>query len=150
MANWDDSGPLAGKSFRRRVWILIRHLHNAKSSDARWGTVQILLSFFFFFFGLAIAAISVYDASFGGKWAMIVALVLGGTGALFLGWAVWMAWHFFNKFDTGPILIVTNDKIEFDADNVRVEQNQLVITTKRHEIRISELDSERITDGKNA
>ena len=69
-----SSGVLHNKNFFQKVGILIRYLHTATSPDARWGAVQVLLSFFFFFFGLAIAAISIYDTSFGGKPAMIAAI----------------------------------------------------------------------------
>lgn len=127
---------LESKSFSRKVWILFRYLHTATSPDARWGAVSVLLSFAFFFFGFALAFLTIYLSDTEVVAMLVLTVIFTIIGFGFFAWGLWMGWHFWHSYSVPPVLIVTNDEVTYDTKKASFKDNQLVITTDEYEIRV--------------
>jgi len=135
---------------RKNLWILFKSIPTASTPDSRWGLFQICLSLFFFFFGLAIAAIQFYDTPLWGCELMVVAIVLSAIAVLMIFFTVALGWYFWSKQDKDPpILIVTQkSQLQINPENVRLEtDNEIKITTDKFEIDIRSLKKEGDTNG---
>jgi hypothetical protein len=124
------------KTFILHMWIFARSLHTAQSTDSRWGSVALLLSFAFFFFGLAIAILSFYNTSLWSLGAMIIMIIFGLIGGGMFIWAIKLGYGFWKNYDKTSILIITEDKVEYDINSAQIKDNQIILITDKYEIRI--------------
>ena len=137
---------------KKNIRVLLKSIPTAETPDSRWGLFQIGLSFFFFFFGLAIAAIQFSDTPLWGCTLMIVAIVLSVmafsviVGTIALGLYFW-----FKKEKDYPILIVTkNSALQINPDNIKLETNNgIKITTDKYNIEIRSLKIEGGSNGES-
>ena len=133
------------KQPKRTLGTFFRSVPTASTPDSRWGLVQICLSLFFFFFGLAIVAIQFYGTPLWGCPLMTVAIVLGLLAVIMIVITISLGWHYWSKQEIdSPILIVTKDsQLKIDPTNVLLNtDNSIKITTDKLLIQIKTIERE--------
>lgn len=140
MGNFNISGR---KPARYNLKALIKSLPSAEPPDARWGILQILLSFAFFFFGLALAILTVYLSPDWRNTAMLVfTIVLFVTGLLFFVWAIKLGYHYWTNHKELPNLVVTEDDRLIINAKYKIVDGVLNITTDKLLIQIKTVERE--------
>jgi hypothetical protein len=78
-------------------WVLLKSIPYSDTPDSRWGAVGILLSIAFFFFGLAIAAVSFYGTNLWGGILMGLVIGLGAMGFIVFCITIKVGYEFWKR-----------------------------------------------------